>query len=331
MDIPPALQATALTSLARAGARLYQKLFSPPDGNAELAELGRYLRTLTLDSGVELHVQVVAKEFPVPWAMLYAGDAAAGATLSWDGFLGFRHVIEQLPLMNSFAAVSQQIASDRPELAVSTTMNGTIDTTMRIDVVAGQQEFWTVAARNRPRLRLTRRDGRDQLISALSGTGCDEQILYFYCHATAPSLAVPGGLDAASLGLSDATVSLADLSLDASTDVKLAGNPLVFINACESAELSPLFYEVFVPHFMAKQARGVIGTECRTPAVFAAAWGRRFFERLLDGQSVGDAVLELRREFLLEHRNPLGLLYGVHCDGDTSIRPALAETASVQS
>jgi hypothetical protein len=97
----------------------------------------------------------------------------------------------------------------------------------------------------------------------------------------------------------------------------------VFINACESAELSPSFYDGFVPYFMAKGARGVIGTECRTPALFAATWAERFFDHFLDGAPIGEIFLDLRREFLEKHRNPLGLMYAVHCDGDTLIQPAL--------
>jgi len=138
----------------------------------------------------------------------------------------------------------------------------------------------------------------------------------------ATGLTDPGGPNASSLVL-DAPLTLGDLSLDAPTNIQLAGNPLVFINACESGKMSPTFYDGFVPYFMAKGARGVVGTECETPAMFAAVWAHRFFERFLDGEALGDAFLNLRREFLEEHGNPLGLMYAVHCDGDTQIQPAL--------
>ena len=135
-----------------------------------------------------------------------------------------------------------------------------------------------------------------------------------------PTRAGPG---ASALVLSDASITLDDLSLDAPTSAMLPGNPLVFINACESAEMSPAFYDGFVPYFMAKGARGVVGTQCKTPALFAAEWARRFFQRFLGGAALGDAFLDLRREFLQAHGNPLGLLYAVHCDADTKIEPAL--------
>jgi CHAT domain-containing protein len=146
--------------------------------------------------------------------------------------------------------------------------------------------------------------------------------VYFYCHATSGDK--NGDPDKASIvmGKSD-PVTLADLSLDAPTSVQLAGHPLVFINACESADLDPRFYAGFVPYFMAKGARGVIGTECRTPVLFAIHFAEAFFGHLLDGRTVGESVLLARREFLEKNRNPLGLTYAVHCDTQTRIDPAL--------
>jgi hypothetical protein len=148
--------------------------------------------------------------------------------------------------------------------------------------------------------------------------------VYFYCHATAGGQKNNDPDAAAIIMGKDDAVTVADLNIDAPATVQLPGNPLVFINACESAELSPLFYNGFVPYFMAKGARGVIGTECKTPVLFAIEWGDAFFDRFLDGAAVGETVLKLRQDFLRDHGNPLGLIYAVHCDADTRIAPALA-------
>jgi hypothetical protein len=112
---------------------------------------------------------------------------------------------------------------------------------------------------------------------------------------------------------------LGDLAVFAPMETLLKGSPLIFINACESAELSPLFYDGFVPYFMAKGARGVIGTECLTPALFAAEWAERFFDQFLEGKPVGEIFLNLRQTFYKEHNNLLGLLYALYCDGDTQL------------
>jgi hypothetical protein len=162
---------------------------------------------------------------------------------------------------------------------------------------------------------------------ALAAASTPDQILYFYCHAVSKSLAEGGGPDTSTLVLSgQGRLTLGDLNLFAPSKKHLPGTPLVFINACESAELSPLFYDGFVPYFMAKGARGVIGTECETPALFAAEWASRFFDHFLAGQSLGQAFLDLRREFYYQHNNLMGLLYALYCDGDTQIVPGMPIT-----
>jgi hypothetical protein len=255
--------------------------------------------------------------------LLYMGDASAGATLDWDLFLGMRHVIEEIPLQPSMPVVDGAIAS-HPRLAVSVNVNSGIDAQLGGTYVADTNAWWAAAQKARKRIALTSRTTSADVMRALADEATDDQILYFYCHAESAALGDPGGPDASALVLSDARITLADLDLDAPASTLLRGQPLVFINACESAEMSPAFYDGFVPYFMAKGARGVIGTQCKTPALFAAQWAQRFFERFLGGADLGETVLDLRREFLEQHGNPLGLLYAVHCDGDTRIEPALA-------
>jgi hypothetical protein len=194
---------------------------------------------------------------------------------------------------------------------------------MRADFVARQVTYWDAAGDFTPSVNLTRRTRRQELIDALGSDHTADQIVYLYCHAVAVGL-TGGGPDSSFLELSDdEQVTLEDLNLEAPTTVQLTGSPLIFINACESAELSPLFYDGFVPYFMAKGARGVIGTECKTPALFAADWATTFFDRFLEGGALGELFLRMRREYFEKHGNPLGLLYGVHCDSDTRVQPAM--------
>ena len=104
----------------------------------------------------------------------------------------------------------------------------------------------------------------------------------------------------------------------------LRGKPLVFINACESAELSPAFYDGFVPYFMAKGARGVIGTQCKTPALVRGRMGEALLRALPRRRRARRGLPRpCGASSSTQHGNPLGLLYAVHCDGDTRIEPAL--------
>jgi hypothetical protein len=323
IDIAPPDNEAALGIMARAGARLFQVLFKHAGGSQDATAVGTWLRDLAPDDGKPMSVQVMSKRAPIPWALLYVGDVGPKAKLDWSNFLGMRHVIEQLPIVDQLGQGGVAIASDKPALEVSVNLNRSIDGEMRATWVKDQETYWTETQGKRARLHVTSRTRRDEFLTALSDGATADQILYFYGHAESAALGAKGGADASSLVVSDGRVTLGELNTSAPTDIKLRGNPLVFINACESAELSPLFYDGFVPYFMGKGARGVIGTECRTPGLFAAEWAKRFFERFLGGDPLGTTVLALRREFLEQHRNPLGLLYAVHCDGDTQVSPGL--------
>jgi hypothetical protein len=206
-----------------------------------------------------------------------------------------------------------------PFLAVSVNLNDDIDVQMDCDFVKQQRDYW----RSTERIKVIGRKTSEELVAALNDVNNTDQILYFYGHAGSNGLTDPGGPGGSSLALTNSTVTLDELTLTAPASVQLGGSPLVFINACESAEMSPMFYDGFAPYFMSKGARGVIGTECKTPAYFAMVWAQRFFDVFLTGEPLGTAFLDLRREFLLKQGNPLGLLYAVHCNADTTVDPAL--------
>jgi CHAT domain len=322
VDIPAPDRDAALKIMARAGALLFQKLFYGPAAGADARSVGDWLQRIAGDHKRPLKLQILSRTAPVPWQLLYVGDVSA--PLDWRHFLGMSHIIEQIPFQRNLDKCEPEIPTDQPELAISINLNMNIDRDIPGKLVTRQTAFWNDTARARKRVKLTSRSLGAEVVKALSDASTADQIVYLYCHAASSNLTDRGGPGASSLQLTDGLLKLSDLSLDAPTKITLPGRPLVFINACESAELSPMFYDGFAPYFMAKGARGVIGTECKTPALFAAAWAEKFFGRFLDGETIGGAFLNLRQEFLSEHANPLGLLYAVHCDGDTRINPALA-------
>ena len=315
----------ALRTLAVAGAELYQRIFYGPAAGADVQNVGELLKKQATKAGSSLDFQVVATRFPVPWGLLYFGDTADGATIDPELFLGMRHVVEQIPLQTGMLVDDTVIDSGSPSLAVSVNVNADIDGgQLKLDGVARQLAYWNTCATSAgPRLTVAPRRTRDELLGALRD-GARDQLMYLYCHAVTNAPDDPGGIRNAAFQLTGGErVTLGDLYRESPTTKPLPGNPLVFINACESAELRPEFYDGFIPYFMAKGARGVVGTECKTPAVFATEWALRFFPRFLDGEPLGDIFLELRREFHTKHGNPLGLLYSLYCDADTRIQPGL--------
>ncbi len=322
IDVPLEVNRVALQRLARIGFRLYQRVFYGPAADAQANVLGDRLRQMARKG--RLKIQVFSQRFMLPWGILYMADEEEydPDNINPEMFLGLKHIVECIPLQPNMQVTDCTIDS-RPGLAVGLNVNADIDEQVKRPLVAEQWKYWQKIGQSGG-VQVHLCQTRDEVIQALADTSNPDQILYFYCHAVSKSLAEGGGPDASTLVLSgNGRLALGDLYVDAPRKKILPGAPLVFINACESAELSPLFYDGFVPYFMAKGARGVIGTECETPALFAAEWARRFFDRFLAGEPLGQIFLDLRREFYYEHNNLLGLLYALYVDGDTRIVPGV--------
>ncbi len=320
IDIPPAANQVALQGLAKTGFRLYQRIFYGPAADSQANLLGDRLREMAQKE--MLKIQIFSQQFMLPWGILYMADEYDPKQVDPELFLGLKHIIEHIPLQQTMQVIDDTIDS-RPSLAISLNVNADIDQQMGVPLIANQVKYWNKISQKGSAQVIVRKS-KDEVTQALADTSTPDRIFYFYCHAISKSLAEGGGPDASTLVLSgDGRLTLGDLNIEAPLKKALPGAPLVFINACESAELSPLFYEGFAPYFMAKGARGVIGTECETPAMFAAEWARRFFDHFLTGKSLGQAFLDLRREFYYKHNNLMGLLYALYCDGDTQIDPSL--------
>ncbi|GAB4542673.1 MAG: hypothetical protein Kow0063_35010 [Anaerolineae bacterium] len=320
IDIPPQVNQIALARLARAGFRLYQRIFYGPAADAQANLIGDTLRKMAQKE--TLKIQIFSQHFTLPWGILYMADEFDPDHVDPELFLGLKHIIEHIPLQQTMRVIEGTIPS-RPQLTVSLNLNADIDQQMGAPLIASQEADWGRISQSAG-VKLLVRKTKDEVTRALADASTPDHILYFYCHAASRSLAEGGGPDASTLVLSNnGRLALGDLYIDAPLKIALPGAPLVFINACESAELSPTFYDGFVPYFMAKGARGVIGTECETPALFAAEWARRFFLHFLTGKSLGQAFLDLRREFYYQHNNLMGLLYALYCDGDTQVVPEL--------
>jgi len=83
LDIPREAEEEALRTLARAGASLFQRLFLHDAAGRDARAVGEWLRDNAMDPGIRLTVQVIADHAPLPWALLYLGDAGKTA-MSWS-------------------------------------------------------------------------------------------------------------------------------------------------------------------------------------------------------------------------------------------------------
>jgi hypothetical protein len=109
--------------------------------------------------------------------------------------------------------------------------------------------------------------------------------------------------------------------------------PLVFLNMCESAQVFPSLSDGLVDVFLRRRARGVIGTEMPMIPHFADLLARRFFDefftRSLPDNSVGNILLDLRREYLAKG-NPLGFAYTFFGDATARLSQPLTTSPTPQ-
>jgi CHAT domain len=316
--IPPEVHAATLKTMAKHGTLMYRKLFYGPGSGPDARAMGELLRKLSQEH--QLHIEIVAERFTFPWSMLYARDDLKPdlSNVDPEGFWGFKHVIEYTP---EFAVgtpinfVPEIKVADK--VGLSFISNTTIDTQMGRPIIAGQRDFFKSA----PGLAMTEYPTTTDLYNLLNDPDHAAQVLYFYCHAVSNLPGEKAGVGGSKVVLSDGPATLDDLNFAAPLDKPpLKNAPLVFMNCCQSAELSPYLYDGLVPYLITKGARGVIGTEVDTPALFAAEFAKEFLTRFAQGgQKLGDILLDMRREYLLNKNNVMGLVYALHSSGEIYI------------
>jgi hypothetical protein len=109
---------------------------------------------------------------------------------------------------------------------------------------------------------------------------------------------------------------------------ELRSRPLVILNMCESAQVTPSLSDSFVDFFLDRGARTVIGTECPMTVEFADTFSESLFRGLLHGHGIGTAMLAARRE-AFARRNPLGLAYTLFGSASAAFAPpVLTEPAA---
>ncbi|HEY0601324.1 MAG TPA: hypothetical protein VGD58_00370 [Herpetosiphonaceae bacterium] len=315
LEIPEATHAATLESLVNLGSYLYNSLFYHGQGEDARAT-GDLLRTLMREHS--FHIRIIADRFIFPWALLYSRERHE--PIDADGFWGFRHLIACMP---EFSQPKPIQFSPRIEPGAALNLSFVYDANLDLNkssqqqMVRRQREFF----RGLPGVAVHDCADRLSLFSLLQHPADPPHIIYFYCHAASYLPNEVPGVAGSSLQLTDGSITLFDLeSALPATLPPFKHSPLVFINACESAKLTSYFYAGFVPYMIARGARGVLGTEVDTPLYFAAAFAQELIARLVQGNTtLGEIVLDLRRKFLREKRNVLGLLYTLYSSNDITI------------
>jgi hypothetical protein len=318
--IPEAVSEKTLRVLAEAGCRLYQRMFIDSGDSGLLRIADRMQQVL---SNGQCKVQVFTQDFVLPWSLLYLAERIDPTNIDPQKFLGMAHIVEHIPLQKGLLN-TPTLLDGSSGLDVSLSLNTDIDSDSGYAYAGKQEQYWQDLRSRQKKIRTIVSTTVDEVTHLLNDPATAAEILYFYCHGISTGFEDQGGTDASALLFTkNGRLTLRNLRLYSPVSEKLAGRPLVFINGCETARLSPLVSDGFVTYFMSKGARGVIGTECKIPLYFALIWATRFFDRLLAGETLVEVFFHLRQEFYQKDHNILGLLYSLYADCDTRLQPAL--------
>lgn len=288
-EIPAEAHNESMRELAQLGRQLFDALFGADDN-----ELIRRLK-----QGRALRLQVVAERFIYPWSLIYSGDDLRRPDP--DGFWGIQHVIEQ-PI--AFAA---------PEpLAITPLMPR--DALARLGLAADpaldEQLGMPVVAMLRERLGMFATEEAqtsDQLLHMLVGGEGAPSVVCIVCPA--------GGGNEPALMFSSQPLTMRELAASSGS----RGGQLLFLNSVESAEMMPALYADLTSFLARHGAYGLVGNLFELPAPFAAEFSAELLRRFANGMPLGEALRDLRREYLSKRNNFLGLLYELYADADTTL------------
>ncbi|HWQ12312.1 MAG TPA: CHAT domain-containing protein [Roseiflexaceae bacterium] len=324
-SIPSEVYRADLEELAFIGRDLYQTLFYGRLGEstAEAKAMGDCLRDLSREH--TLDIKIVSDRFTFPWQLLY-DRPDDGEPVDPDGFWGFKHIIQFMPEFSAGTQVNfgtEIVVQGKLPLAV--VYDERIDAQFGFPVIAEQRATFGANAD----LEVKELTKSADVISLLRDQNAPP-VIYFYVHNESllpaevdkkrPEL--PIGTDAARITTSEGELLLRDIKRRASVELpKFKNTPLIFLNACQGAELVPGQFDGVLPYFMQRGARGAIGTEVNTPVNFAARFGAELIAEFAKGEkTLGELLLERRRFYRDTHNNIMGLIYACYSNGDTIVQ-----------
>jgi hypothetical protein len=313
--------------LTRIGSLLWAKMFQA-ERNKALAHVGQFLREHPLEPEgiIQVTIEDDAAGFVFPWNLLYDGkyppDKDATLEELLEGFWGMRYCVEQFHgHMREAWACAPVLLDQELELGFIL-FEG-------LDKDGEHRKFLNnLPQRSQQRIRIekpvTDAGSCFSLLTDRDSYLCSSHILYFfsrgYTRRRQADIAYKSDADAGELGVPEPERSYIELSsgklyLDelniSKPFIVFKRRPVVLLNMCESAQVTPSLSESFVQFFLDLEVASLVGTECPMTTQFAHPFAVAFFDSFFGGDPLGLALLKARRTFLEAEglMAPLGLAY----------------------
>jgi len=227
------------------------------------------------------------------------------------GFWGFKHIIEQPP------SVGKGHSLQTLQTEISMSSDRKLEMVMGYHNKLAWQDHLDKLKRNLNNVEILTESSKASLLNTLAQP--ELEFIYLFCHGRREKLQGKNlWMPYLEIGNDERiTTGMLNLWRD-----KLPDNhwnltkPLVFINGCHTAELTPDALANFVDTFIDANASGVVGTEVTIADTLASEIAELFFSYLLKkNATVGDAIRSIRFEFLSKG-SVMGLAYTPYCSAD---------------
>ena len=280
---------------------------------AHLAQMGNYAFTRIFQGGDALAirealqgstiVQIVSKDFFVPWELLYDGPLDENARIFY--YWGMQYIISRQIVQSTGkgAFAHPVLESTRPHIGL--VANNKLSYVQQYEVPYFEQLHGTKTIQLDALRKLSMQQRSEALMEIKRFLAQELHIVHFACHAYELD-----PIDASYLFVSeDFALSMIDCTTE---HFELTHNPLVMLNACLTGLVNPLYTSSWASRFWELGARGVLATDFSVPDWFGAAFSNVFYQYLLASMPVGEALLTARRQFWTDQRNPMGLAYALY-------------------
>jgi hypothetical protein len=313
----------ALRAFGRIGVEIHRALFGRrmKRGIEDLRRMAESIAQVKGGAAQRPLIMVAAERLPLPWGIVYDRPLADAGPVDPAGFWGHRFLIERIApaVLGKVPGRSLCIAGELGAQLVPC-VNGHLDDQQRVVAAANQLKFFgELGGRGlscRPLVK-TRAQFEEWLVADQG----ESRLVYFFCHASSAKT-----LDNSFFQSPEASDVGTWLDLDAdealridipwlinTREAPLAGQPLVFLNACSTTEGDREFQSPFLTQFIREyDARGLIGSDWKIPTVFADAFSRRFLGRFLTRSTSLDQAFVATSDEFMAAGNPFPLIYAIY-------------------
>lgn len=280
----------ALSKLAKTGRASFNKIFTRGKLRNKIHER---LRT-------DATIQVVSEDFFIPWELLYDGPLYDQVDACY--FWGMQYVV--LRVLTPGAGSGDFASSTLPPMPLVGLAYDELPYVLHKEIPT------LTNFEQKEKIRLSRLSSlapqkqREGLAEFDHFLRKDIDILHLACHAHQGELPSDTYFRVSKVF----PITMEDFDAE---EFEIEHNPLVFLNACRTGTISPLYASGWAMIFCKCGARGVLATEFRVSDWFAAVFIEELYNHLLAGKAIGEALLAARREFSRK-KNPLGLGYAFY-------------------